>query len=326
MSANGNSSKQNNNNNNKEEGLMSSLTKSLSNMFSANKGEAAASAPSAATATPAAAASAAPSAMNKNLSALFNKTKAASTKLLQVPANVVSAASNTASNVASSATNMVTNATSNVVNAASAVTAAAVHGPSFISYLIMLLLLAFLFFNIYVILVKPVNKGILEYYEELIAEFSWAKMEEKIKKLFIQPAQAAPASAASAAQAAQASAAQAQEEEENPLSTTKKNTTVNSQNALKTLENTIDNKRIVNNIDNKNKTTDIIEKKKKFDYTPDENDSRVQQSKAKSGTGFCYIGEDRGFRSCIDVKEGDVCMSGDIFPSRDICINPRLRE
>ena len=91
-------------------------------------------------------------------------------------------------------------------------------------------------------------------------------------------------------------------------------------------KNTIDNKRIVNNIDNKNKTTDIIEKKKKFDYTPDENDSRVQQSKAKSGTGFCYIGEDRGFRSCIDVKEGDVCMSGDIFPSRDICINPRLRE
>ena len=317
MSANGNGSKQNNNNNNnnnnnKEEGLMSSLTKSLSNIFSANKGEAAsASAPSA---TPASAPAEAPSAMNKNLSALFNKTKAASTKLLQVPANVVSAASNTASNVASSATNMVTNATSNVVNAASAVTAAAVHGPSFISYLIMLLLLAFLFFNIYVILVKPVNKDILEYYEELIAEFSWAKMEEKIKKLFIQPAQAAPASAAQ------------EEEEENLFSATKKNTPVNSQNALKTLENTIDNKRIVNNIDNKNKTTDIIEKKKKFDYTPDENDSRVQQSKAKSGTGFCYIGEDRGFRSCIDVKEGDVCMSGDIFPSRDICINPRLRE
>lgn len=43
-------------------------------------------------------------------------------------------------------------------------------------------------------------------------------------------------------------------------------------------------------------------------------------------SGFCYIGEDRGFRSCIKVKGGDVCMSGDIFPSQDICVNPSLRE
>jgi len=41
--------------------------------------------------------------------------------------------------------------------------------------------------------------------------------------------------------------------------------------------------------------------------------------------GFCYIGEDRGIRSCIQVGENDQCMSGDIFPSRDICVNPNLR-
>ena len=41
--------------------------------------------------------------------------------------------------------------------------------------------------------------------------------------------------------------------------------------------------------------------------------------------GYCYIGTDRGIRSCIDVSPGDKCMSGQIFPRRDICVNPSLR-
>jgi hypothetical protein len=59
---------------------------------------------------------------------------------------------------------------------------------------------------------------------------------------------------------------------------------------------------------------------------PDEAGSLTQASKASRKAGFCYIGEDRGFRSCISVGEGDTCMSGDIFPSHDICINPSLRS
>ena len=45
----------------------------------------------------------------------------------------------------------------------------------------------------------------------------------------------------------------------------------------------------------------------------------------KLQSGFCYIGEDRGFRSCISVGSGDTCMSGDIFPTQAVCINPKLR-
>lgn len=41
--------------------------------------------------------------------------------------------------------------------------------------------------------------------------------------------------------------------------------------------------------------------------------------------GWCYIGEDRGFRTCSEVGVNDTCMSGDIFPSREICMNPNLR-
>ena len=57
---------------------------------------------------------------------------------------------------------------------------------------------------------------------------------------------------------------------------------------------------------------------------PDDSMSSTQRS-GPSKSGYCYIGEDRGFRSCIQVKDSDMCMSGDIFPSQDICVNPSLR-
>jgi hypothetical protein len=60
-------------------------------------------------------------------------------------------------------------------------------------------------------------------------------------------------------------------------------------------------------------------------YTADDSYSSIQMSKSSSKSGWCYIGEDRGFRSCISVGENDTCMSGDIFPSEDVCVNPNLR-
>ena len=60
-------------------------------------------------------------------------------------------------------------------------------------------------------------------------------------------------------------------------------------------------------------------------YTADDSYSSIQASKSSSKAGWCFIGEDRGFRSCIQVGENDQCMSGDIFPSEEICVNPTLR-
>jgi hypothetical protein len=60
-------------------------------------------------------------------------------------------------------------------------------------------------------------------------------------------------------------------------------------------------------------------------FTADDASSSIQASKSAGKSGWCYIGEDRGFRSCIQVGENDTCMSGDIFPSQDICVNPSLR-
>jgi short subunit fatty acids transporter len=50
-----------------------------------------------------------------------------------------------------------------------------------------------------------------------------------------------------------------------------------------------------------------------------------REAQALEESGFCYIGTDRGIRSCIRVNPGDKCMSGQIFPRSDICVNPSLR-
>ena len=59
------------------------------------------------------------------------------------------------------------------------------------------------------------------------------------------------------------------------------------------------------------------------DYQAHEASSSVHSGGGQSG--WCFVGEDRGFRSCALVNEDDKCMSGDIFPSQELCINPNLR-
>ena len=66
---------------------------------------------------------------------------------------------------------------------------------------------------------------------------------------------------------------------------------------------------------------------KKKPVIPEADDATSQtQRKPISKSGYCFVGEDKWFRSCIEVGEGDICMSGDIFPTQAICINPNLRE
>lgn len=41
--------------------------------------------------------------------------------------------------------------------------------------------------------------------------------------------------------------------------------------------------------------------------------------------GYCYIGKINDTRYCAKVSGRSHCMSGDIYPSMDICVNPNLR-
>tara|TARA_Y100000287_G_C14231207_1_gene361903 strand:+ start:2224 stop:2904 length:681 start_codon:yes stop_codon:yes gene_type:complete len=86
-----------------------------------------------------------------------------------------------------------------------------------------------------------------------------------------------------------------------------------------------------NRIDDPSKTTqdaldNAIKKQQSSVPEPDDSSSATQRDAGAQKAGYCYIGEDRGFRSCLKVNEGDQCMSGDIFPSMEICVNPNLRE
>ena len=56
--------------------------------------------------------------------------------------------------------------------------------------------------------------------------------------------------------------------------------------------------------------------------TSDDSDSGIQEPRK---SGYCYIGTEKGFRSCLYVGKRDTCMSGEVYPTMDICINPKLR-
>jgi trehalose/maltose hydrolase-like predicted phosphorylase len=122
-----------------------------------------------------------------------------------------------------------------------------------------------------------------------------------------------------------------------PVTTKAKNNS-----GLKKIENALDMKKPINKIDTSasastagtsaasmqasNLETRTVKNYKKLPVIPKADDSTSAiQMNPTSKAGFCYIGEDRGFRSCINVGEGDVCMSGDIFPTEAVCINPNLR-
>jgi len=62
----------------------------------------------------------------------------------------------------------------------------------------------------------------------------------------------------------------------------------------------------------------------KRNVAPDSSgDSEIQRKPHK---GYCYIGSWQGIRSCIEVKKAKECMSGQLFPTRAICVDPNLRQ
>ncbi len=81
-----------------------------------------------------------------------------------------------------------------------------------------------------------------------------------------------------------------------------------------------DKSKINNNVTNLlglNKKTN-----KENNYKETTEDDEIQQRKKP---GYCYIGTDRGYRSCIKINKYDECASKKVFPTMDICINPELR-
>jgi len=59
-----------------------------------------------------------------------------------------------------------------------------------------------------------------------------------------------------------------------------------------------------------------------YQVQPDDSKSSIQTT---GKSGWCYIGEEQGIRTCAEIGVNDACMSGDVFPNQAICMNPNLR-
>jgi len=62
--------------------------------------------------------------------------------------------------------------------------------------------------------------------------------------------------------------------------------------------------------------------KQSGNVSPDDSRSSIQTT---GKSGWCYIGEEQGVRSCSEIGVNDTCMSGNVFPNQAICMNPNLR-
>jgi hypothetical protein len=61
--------------------------------------------------------------------------------------------------------------------------------------------------------------------------------------------------------------------------------------------------------------------------SPDPNStSSPIQSGGSSKSNWCLVGEYNGTRGCISVTDQDKCLSGQVFPSQQQCLNPNLTQ
>ena len=64
---------------------------------------------------------------------------------------------------------------------------------------------------------------------------------------------------------------------------------------------------------------------KKKEIKPDNSSSATQSQKTNVKGGWCYIGEDKSIRTCANVNDTGLCMSGSIFDSEESCENIGVR-
>uniref|UniRef100_A0A6C0D1Q8 Uncharacterized protein n=1 Tax=viral metagenome TaxID=1070528 RepID=A0A6C0D1Q8_9ZZZZ len=57
---------------------------------------------------------------------------------------------------------------------------------------------------------------------------------------------------------------------------------------------------------------------------PDSTTNPIQNPIASSKTNWCLVGEYEGRRGCIAITDQDKCLSGQVFPNQQMCLNPTL--
>ena len=60
--------------------------------------------------------------------------------------------------------------------------------------------------------------------------------------------------------------------------------------------------------------------------TADTSENPIQKPITAGKQTWCLVGEYQGKRGCIEVNEHDRCLSGQVFPSQKMCLNPTLSQ
>ena len=80
--------------------------------------------------------------------------------------------------------------------------------------------------------------------------------------------------------------------------------------------------------DYRTEVSDSIETSKndkpKEEPEPDTSGTNIQNPITSKKTNWCLVGNQNQRRYCASVKDADKCMSGDIFPTHKMCLNPNL--
>ena len=59
---------------------------------------------------------------------------------------------------------------------------------------------------------------------------------------------------------------------------------------------------------------------------PDTSENPIQNPISQDKQSWCLVGEYKGRRGCIEISEHDKCMSGQVYPSQKMCLNPALSQ
>jgi hypothetical protein len=57
---------------------------------------------------------------------------------------------------------------------------------------------------------------------------------------------------------------------------------------------------------------------------PDESENSIQKPISSSKYNWCLVGEYQNKRGCVPITESDKCLSGHVFPTQKMCLNPNL--
>ena len=56
--------------------------------------------------------------------------------------------------------------------------------------------------------------------------------------------------------------------------------------------------------------------------SPDTSENNIQKPITSDKNVWCLVGEYEGKRGCVEVNDASKCLSGQVFPNEQMCLNP----